>query len=129
MSANKRITKDLLQAKTLVDSNIYIHYEDSDIKEIIILMIGPEKTPYAHGIYLFEMILPDDYPFSPPKCKIVTTCTKRNVRLHPNLYQEGKICLSILNTWAGPTWSAMQSISSVLVSIYSILDETPHIYI
>ncbi|KAL3184390.1 hypothetical protein MRX96_031941 [Rhipicephalus microplus] len=48
------------------------------------------------------------------------------VRFNPNLYECGKVCLSILGTWTGPAWSPAQSIASVLISIQSLLSENPY---
>lgn len=43
-------------------------------------------------------------------------------RFNPNLYQDGKVCLSLLGTWAGPSWNPSTStILQVLVSIQSLI--------
>mmetsp|Transcript_10330 Transcript_10330/g.30927 ORF Transcript_10330/g.30927 Transcript_10330/m.30927 type:complete len:103 (-) Transcript_10330:836-1144(-) len=49
------------------------------------------------------MDCPDDYPQSPPRVRNMTTGAGR-VRFNPNLYANGKVCLSILGTWKGPGW-------------------------
>jgi hypothetical protein len=42
------------------------------------------------------------------------------VRFNPNLYDTGKICLSLLGTWSGPGWVPGKStLLQVLVSIQS----------
>jgi hypothetical protein len=48
-------------------------------------------------------------------------------RFNPNMYREGKVCLSILNTWhVGDKWSGCQSLTSVLLSIMgSVLIQNP----
>lgn len=48
------------------------------------------------------------------------------VRFNPNLYANGKVCLSILGTWEGPSWSSALGLSSVLLSIQSLLSPTPY---
>ena len=48
------------------------------------------------------------------------------VRFNPNLYANGKVCLSILGTWSGPGWLPTQSLSSVLMSIQSLMNERPY---
>ena len=35
-------------------------------------------------------------------------------------------CLSWCRTWSGPAWSPAQSLSSVLISIQSLLNEKPY---
>ena len=52
------------------------------------------------------------------------------VRFNPNLYAQGKVCLSILGTWRaehpGEQWSAVQSVQSILLSIQSLLHDAPY---
>jgi ubiquitin-protein ligase len=87
---------------------------------------GPKGTPYANGCFFFDFHL-NDYPNSPPQGQFLTTggCT---VRFNPNLYQCGKICLSLLGTWTGPQWIPNQStFLQVLISIQGlILVEDPY---
>ena len=67
------------------------------------------------------MLLPVNYPHSPPKVTLLTT-GKGSVRFNPNLYASGKVCLSLLGTWHGPGWeSSTSSILQVLVSIQSLI--------
>ena len=47
------------------------------------------------------------------------------VRFNPNLYENGKVCLSILGTWSGPSWKPIMNIRLVLTSIRSLLGEYP----
>ena len=49
----------------------------------------------------------------------------KKIRFNPNLYEEGKVCLSIIGTWSGPKWSSVQTLKSLLLSIQSLLDEYP----
>uniref|UniRef100_A0A1I7X452 UBIQUITIN_CONJUGAT_2 domain-containing protein n=1 Tax=Heterorhabditis bacteriophora TaxID=37862 RepID=A0A1I7X452_HETBA len=63
------------------------------------------------------------YPFAPPKCAFLTTGAG-NVRFNPNLYNDGKICLSILGTWEGrpeEKWNPYCSLMQVLVSIQGLI--------
>ena len=50
-------------------------------------MIGPSDIPYIY-FYFFNIVIPKDYPFNPPK---VTYCTGHGkTRFNPNLYTNGK---------------------------------------
>ena len=88
------------------------------------LVTGPEGTPYSNGFFYFIIQCEPDYPASPPKVKLMTTGGGQ-VRFNPNLYNSGKVCLSILGTWQGPGWSAALTIGSVLLSIQSLMNENP----
>jgi ubiquitin-protein ligase len=65
-----------------------------------VLISGSDGTPYANGLFEFDVFFPTNYPLSPPKLSFLTT-GGGTVRFNPNLYQDGKICLSILGTWEG----------------------------
>ena len=69
--------------------------------------------------------LPDNYPLVPPK---VTFIQHTGDRIHPNLYTEGKVCLSILGTWPGDPWSYSMTVESVLITIRSLLDNKPYMH-
>jgi len=89
------------------------------------LLSGPAGTPYEGGSFYFVLRLPNDYPHSPPRARIMTTGGGA-VRFNPNLYANGKVCLSILGTWQGPGWSPAQNLSSVLLSVQSLMGERPY---
>ena len=65
-----------------------------------VMITGPDDTPYANGCFLFDISMPGDYPKSNPKVQFLTTGGGR-IRFNPNLYNCGKVCLSLLGTWAG----------------------------
>jgi ubiquitin-conjugating enzyme E2 Z len=46
-------------------------------------------------------------------------------RFNPNFYRNGKVCLSILNTWEGEKWSSCQSLRSVLLTLQMTMNEIP----
>lgn len=79
---------------------------------------GPEKTPYAGGLFMFDLKIPTGYPLNPPLCHYYSFC---NDRLNPNLYEDGKVCLSLLGTWHGEgseVWVPFKSnLLQILVSI------------
>ena len=118
----KRVIRELRNYETdkkdINESGIYIHYDESDLTVIQCLIFGPTETPYHNIPFIFEITCPDSYPFNPPKVKYIGFSSHR---IHPNLYVNGKVCLSILGTWTGPSWSASSSIIIVLKTIQSIL--------
>jgi hypothetical protein len=92
-----------------------------------VLMIGPEGNPYENGCFVSDCYLPADYPNSPPMCKLRTT-GGGTVRFNPNLYNCGKVCLSLLGTWSGEPWNAKTStLLQLFVSIQSLI-LVPHPY-
>jgi len=124
-SITKRFTKEIEDAKgpTMTSSGIYYWFNETNIHNGKAMIIGPENTPYANCPLIFNLDYPADYPFSSPTVTFMTS--DGTTRFHPNLYVTGKVCLSILGTWKGPKWSPAMTISSILSSIQSLLEENP----
>jgi ubiquitin-conjugating enzyme E2 Z len=122
---NRRIMKEIQEATSeqMRQSGIYYWCNDVNNVEGKAMIIGPEGTPYAHCPLIFDVLFPPSYPDIPHKLHFVTS--DGYTRLHPNLYVNGKVCLSILGTWKGPKWSPAMTLSTVLVSVQSVLDENP----
>jgi ubiquitin-protein ligase len=116
----------MIDYKEIIDDplpNIYYIQDENNILNGYALIIGPENTPYEYGNYLFEFKFPDNYPFSPPTVRFITG--DGLTRFNPNLYINGTVCLSILNTWNGEKWSSCQSIRTVLLTLSTVLNEHP----
>jgi ubiquitin-protein ligase len=103
-------------------SSIFYNSNETNINKGHFLILGVENSPYFGGFYFFDHTFPDNYPFSPPQWKFLSNDGK--TRFNPNLYQpnsnpsyDGKVCLSILNTWGESTWSQVQRLSSVVETI------------
>ncbi|KAF2172017.1 hypothetical protein M409DRAFT_35717, partial [Zasmidium cellare ATCC 36951] len=117
----KRIVSELSTLRASLPDGIFIRYAESRPDCMKILMTGPQDTPYADGLFEFDLLCPGDYPKSPPKMQLKTT-GQGTTRFNPNLYADGKVCLSLLGTWTGPGWNAQGStILQVLVSIQSMI--------
>ncbi|ESP04277.1 hypothetical protein LOTGIDRAFT_136516 [Lottia gigantea] len=89
------------------------------------MITGPVDTPYSLGCFIFDIYFPSSYPYNPPLVKLITT-GNGTVRFNPNLYSDGKVCLSLLGTWhagdASEKWNAGKStLHQVLVSIQSMI--------
>jgi len=120
-----RIKRDIMTIYNEPPPGIFIVPDESDMTLIHALLTGSFDTPYEGGFFYLLLRCPPDYPIRPPRLKNMTT-GEGKVRFNPNLYKNGKICLSILGTWSGPSWSPAQSLSSVLLSIQSLMNEKPY---
>ena len=121
----RRLIKDVrdIIKHPLTENGIYYTHHETDIMSGYALIIGPEDTLYEDGFYLFEFIFPHDYPHTPPK--VIYHTNDGITRFHPNLYRNGKVCLSILNTWKGETWTSCQSIRTVLLTLVTLFHNKP----
>ena len=108
-----RILAELEEIKNNPPCNCSAGIQDNNYKIWEATIIGPSNSPYCNGIFKLIIKFPDEYPFKPPLIKFKTKI------LHPNINPSGNICLDILNT----NWSPVLSISKVLLSISSLLND------
>ena len=76
-------------------------------------IIGPIDSPYSGGIFKLLIVIPENYPFKPPRIKFTTPI------FHPNINKHGAICLDVLNK----SWSPVLTVSKTLLSIMSLLND------
>lgn len=123
----KRLAKELASLQTSLPEGIFVLHGDSRLDIMKVLIIGPKSTPYEYGFFEFDLFCPADYPRVPPEVHFKTT-NGGKTRFNPNLYENGKVCLSLLGTWSGEKWKPEQStLLQVFISIQSmILCEKPY---
>lgn len=86
-----------------------------------VMIRGPAKTPYEDGLFLFDLQLSPDYPKSPPFVHYISYISEP---LNPNLYVEGKVCVSLLGTWMGrgsEVWGPNSTLLQLIVSIQGLI--------
>ncbi|KAK9727263.1 hypothetical protein RND81_05G269500 [Saponaria officinalis] len=84
------------------------------------------------GFFNAVMTFPQNYPNSPPTVRFTSDMW------HPNVYQDGRVCISILHPpgddpngyeLASERWSPVHTVESIMLSIISMLsgpnDESP----
>ncbi|KAK9681969.1 hypothetical protein RND81_10G040300 [Saponaria officinalis] len=106
---------------------IYVRIYEERMDLLRAAVVGAPGTPYHDGLFFFDIFLPPDYPQVPP----LVHYHSGGLRLNPNLYESGKVCLSLLNTWNGTgteVWTPGSStILQVLLSLQAlVLNEKPY---
>ncbi|CAB3246353.1 unnamed protein product [Arctia plantaginis] len=105
-------------------SSVFVRTDADRLDVMKVLITGPSDTPYANGCFILDVYFPAEYPAVPMLINLETT-GRHSVRFNPNLYNDGKVCLSVLNTWHGrpeEKWNAhTSSFLQVLVSIQSLI--------
>ncbi|KAK3488767.1 UBC-like protein [Neurospora hispaniola] len=123
-----RITKELSDLQKDSDLSLAVACRDVDVRNVKAMIIGPHETPYEFGFFEFAFVFNKDYPRRSPQVQATTTNDGRT-RFNPNIYANGKVCLSILGTWRGERgeqWSAAQGLESILLSIQSLMSMNPY---
>ena len=104
---------------------IYASMDPEEVDSLKVMIIGPEDSPYYGGFFLFRVKFPEQFPFVPPSVTFITPSRYPGCRVHPNLYQDGKVCLSILNTWGEKEWSPALTLEKIFITIQGLLDNNP----
>jgi ubiquitin-conjugating enzyme E2 R len=103
---------------------IFIELNEENLFEWKVWIEGPKDTFYEGGIFQLLMKFPNDYPMSPP------VVTFGSDFWHPNVYTDGKVCISILHPpvhdeMSGELpeerWNPTQTVTTILLSIISLL--------
>lgn len=85
---------------------------NDNLMDLIGSFEGPPGTPYQGGIFRLSIQITSDFPYEPPKCRLITRV------YHPNIDANGNICLDILNG----AWSPALQVIPLIISISSLLD-------
>ncbi|KAM5585999.1 putative ubiquitin-conjugating enzyme E2 26 [Rosa sericea] len=103
---------------------IFVRVYETRMDLLRAVIVGAEGTPYHDGLFFFDISFPSGYPNGPPHVYYHSG----GLRLNPNLYNCGKVCLSLLNTWSGgkqEKWIPGKStMLQVLVSIQGLILNT-----
>jgi ubiquitin-protein ligase len=122
MAAFRRLQIEYKQY--LDDPNNYYSIEpnENNFLEWKILLFGPSETIYEGGIFNCKITFPSSYPNNPPEFIFITSIP------HPNIYINGKVCISILHNDIDLTgyediseqWKPSLGVNTILMSILTI---------
>lgn len=94
----KAVQKEHKLLRNSLPEGVWVRSFEDRLDLLSVLIEGPKRTPYEDGLFAFDIQLGHDYPISPPLCHYISYCSDR---LNPNLYEDGKVCVSLLGTWSG----------------------------
>ncbi|OMO76431.1 Ubiquitin-conjugating enzyme, E2 [Corchorus capsularis] len=123
----KKVQQEWSILEKNLPESIYVRVYEERMDLLQAALVGAPGTPYHDGLFFFDILLPPEYPHEPP----LVHYHSGGLRLNPNLYESGKVCLSLLNTWTGSgteVWNPGSStILQVLLSLQAlVLNEKPY---
>ncbi|TVU48878.1 hypothetical protein EJB05_00159, partial [Eragrostis curvula] len=118
----KRVQKEWKILEDSIPDTMYVRAFEDRMDLLRVAMVGASGTPYQDGLFFFDLQLPpSSYPESPP----LVNYRSFGLRLNPNLYESGTVCLSLLDTFGGEgaeLWSPTTStVLQVVVSIQGLV--------
>jgi len=118
---SKAVSREANLLKSSLPEGIYVRAFEDRMDLFSVMIKGPQKTPYEDGLFFFDVQLSASYPKTPPTFHYHSYSR----RLNPNLYVDGKVCVSLLGTWHGQgseNWDSNTSnLLQVLVSIQGLI--------
>lgn len=115
------VSKEWRRLRTSLPPGILVRVCEQHSNIMRAAIIGSEETPYADTIFFFDILMGVRYPVDPPSVWFWSY----GRRLNPNLYEDGKVCLSILGTWDGDdieSWHLKTSnLLRVLLSLQALV--------
>ncbi|XP_016374712.1 ubiquitin-conjugating enzyme E2 R2-like [Sinocyclocheilus rhinocerous] len=100
--------------------------DEADLYNWEVAIFGPPNTHYEGGYFKARIKFPIDYPYSPPTFRFLTKMW------HPNIYENGDVCISILHPpvddpqsgeLPSERWNPTQNVRTILLSVISLLNE------
>lgn len=115
------LQKEYKSLKDSLPAGVWVRTYDNRMDLLSVMIRGPAKTPYEDGLFLFDIQLSSDYPKNPPLVHYISYISEP---LNPNLYVEGKVCVSLLGTWMGrgsEVWGHNSTLLQLIVSIQGLI--------
>ncbi|KAJ2393305.1 hypothetical protein GGI23_005059, partial [Coemansia sp. RSA 2559] len=107
----KRLLRELRQIKKGVSKGISLDATEN-IDKWVVRISGVKDTLYEDEEYMLLFEFPEEYPIEAPVVTFVG-----NPPVHPHVYSNGHICLSILYMY----WCPVLTVDAICQSILSML--------
>ncbi|UNI18679.1 E2 ubiquitin-conjugating enzyme [Purpureocillium takamizusanense] len=124
--AQKRLMQELIPLHK--EKWVHIETDEANILrwKVGLWVVNPDSV--WHGAYLrADMKFSNEYPYQPPTFRFLT----KNI-IHPNVYSDGNLCISILHRpgddeqsgeLASERWNVLHGVESVLRSVLLLMDD------
>ncbi|VDO42858.1 unnamed protein product [Onchocerca flexuosa] len=96
-----------------------LHFPSTSALHNMELIVSPVEGIYKGGIFKFTIVVPPEYNNVPPIVKCLTRVW------HPNITEEGSICLSLLrqNSLDGYGWMPTRRLIDVVLGLDSLFTD------
>ena len=121
----RRVMKEHKIMQSSLPDGIFVRTWESRLDLLRVLIVGPLDTPYEFAPFVVDFHFGSNFPTSSPDAHF-HSWTGNAGRINPNLYEDGKICLSLLGTWDADErdeeWSSKKStVLQILVSLMGLV--------
>lgn len=107
----RNVAKELNSLQNEPCGGIKVFINDGDLTDIQACLEGPVGTPYENGVFKMKLVLPKEFPQSPPQGYFLTKI------FHPNVSKNGEICVNTLKR----DWKTDLGLRHILITIRCLL--------
>jgi len=121
-----RLQNDIKEIATNPINGVLAELTEDNLFKWRVWFEGPPETVFTEGVFEASLEFPETYPDAPPVMTILSKFW------HPNVYEDGKLCISVLHTTGEDPlneletiemrWLPSHSPSSIIRCFLSILD-------
>lgn len=101
----RQVMREVAELSQNPPEGIKVIFNEDDITDIQATIEGPGGTPYEGGLFKMKLVLPKEFPASPPQGFFLTKI------FHPNVASNGAICVNTLKR----DWKPDQGIRHILL--------------
>lgn len=127
----RRIQKEQKILSQSLPEGAYVRTWEGALSCLRLMLLGPLDSPYEYSPFFFDFYLDSSFPTEPPRVHFHSR-TEGQGACNPNLYEDGKVCLSLLGTWPGDdkgeTWTSSSTLLQIIVSLLGLVLVTEPYY-
>jgi ubiquitin-conjugating enzyme E2 F len=116
---SKFLTQEIAELNPILPSTCSLEFQDVDDLRKFTLIVKPDEGHWKGGRFVFNISVPMDYNIKPPIVSCLTNIW------HPNITEDGKICLSILREYTldGTGWLPTRTLKDVVWGLNSLFTD------
>lgn len=116
---DKLLVKEVAEMESHLPAGSRVKFENPDVLSEFLLILSPEEGYWSGGKFRFRISVGEDYNILPPTVRCLTPLW------HPNINQEGHVCLSLLraNSIDGLGWAPTRKLKDVVWGLNSLFTD------
>ncbi|CAH3018758.1 unnamed protein product [Porites evermanni] len=116
---DKLLVKEVTELEENALESCKVEFKDPNVLHEFTLTITPGEGYWKDGIFIFHVLIPEDYNIKPPHVWCETKIW------HPNISENGEVCLSLLreHTLDGSGWAPTRKLKDIVWGLNSLFTD------
>lgn len=116
---DKLLTKEVTELEENLPESCKVDFKDPNVLHEFTLTVTPGEGYWKEGIFIFHVMIPEEYNIKPPHVSCETKIW------HPNISENGEVCLSLLreHTLDGSGWAPTRKLKDIVWGLNSLFTD------